>query len=910
MPLLSSNKTKELDKIGKSVSLVVQATLLVLLSPLSTELPLLVRALSLGGFKDSNRHSHLSVIKEIKERSPQDKASLVHMHIVGSQAGSIQFINVNSNPFDFDIYKLVKMASKITCRVSRSIQSSLSFLRTCEWDLFLASGLSIIAATLLLFSGCLEGTAGVLGAGGGIRADRAVIADVLLWASVALTTCNWATARTKKWVSFWRTTFLSNSCLLSAIALPLLGVGGCGWGGVNNLVSTGCGVLLMASSAISALLLILFPLPFAAKLTGKYRSLETSSFNINMVDKDGASYPLPVQVWYPTECLASQDAKKREREPDQILNGTPQHKAMLWTSGNPEFESLEIEPLLDLIADDLEKPRFLFKHIMQATTNFLWRDLQLLLASSSSSSSSSSSATPSTRQSNCNSIATPPPSIRRLSMRRREGEWFSNNTQQPEEEAQMPSTNPRPSFPVVIVSHGCYSWRQMNSRTIESLVESGCVVFSVDHRSTAMIAPPHAAPPTTFVPFDFPLPKIMKMTSKAEQRNFFISENEKRVAEVQCLMNFLDGSAGHVAAHPAPATTVPLTLSPSIGPKLAETLSLDLSKLSVLGHSFGGGTALATASRDARIKSLVLLDALMWPVADADMVRGTEAKVLALSSELWEWASYQAAMRHKFNLHSLSLSPLNQSQTQHSAGRQPQPLMASNPLSHPMLPLLVKGTNHQNFCDASMLVHWLLLQGPTCKCTTNPTEAIQVINSLTTNFIHTTFKQADESTSLPTNKVLSPARPHSPSPLPLPSPPPRHSRKLTDSPASIMSMGKSISSPVGSLLSHGQIRSPMFDKKQTEKSISSGSGYTRKDFRLYGSDRDEGSGTRITSFDSNVEEEKMGQQLVKSLLEMLYRSDISPIAHAREMTSFPHAAIFSLVQYEGPSKRKEMEMDA
>jgi len=47
-----------------------------------------------------------------------------------------------------------------------------------------------------------------------------------------------------------------------------------------------------------------------------------------------------------------------------------------------------------------------------------------------------------------------------------------------------------------------------------------------------------------------------------------------------------------------------------------KNIQLDLSTLSVMGHSFGGLTAIAAAAKDDRIKAVCAMDAFFYPYKD------------------------------------------------------------------------------------------------------------------------------------------------------------------------------------------------------------------------------------------------------------------------------------------------------
>jgi len=73
---------------------------------------------------------------------------------------------------------------------------------------------------------------------------------------------------------------------------------------------------------------------------------------------------------------------------------------------------------------------------------------------------------------------------------------------------------------------------------------------------------------------------------------------------------------------------------------------LDLSRLSVGGHSFGGGTAVgATADPRSTFKACLALDSWMFPLGNDIFSRKRTTPVLYLNSEIFQWEENLVAMR-------------------------------------------------------------------------------------------------------------------------------------------------------------------------------------------------------------------------------------------------------------------------
>jgi pimeloyl-ACP methyl ester carboxylesterase len=62
---------------------------------------------------------------------------------------------------------------------------------------------------------------------------------------------------------------------------------------------------------------------------------------------------------------------------------------------------------------------------------------------------------------------------------------------------------------------------------------------------------------------------------------------------------------------------------------------LDLQRVGVLGHSFGGATSIETASKDNRFKACLVLDSWSLAVADSTIEKGLEQPLLYMGRSTW-----------------------------------------------------------------------------------------------------------------------------------------------------------------------------------------------------------------------------------------------------------------------------------
>ncbi|XP_071957634.1 platelet-activating factor acetylhydrolase-like [Antedon mediterranea] len=75
---------------------------------------------------------------------------------------------------------------------------------------------------------------------------------------------------------------------------------------------------------------------------------------------------------------------------------------------------------------------------------------------------------------------------------------------------------------------------------------------------------------------------------------------------------------------------------------------LDFDKLSMIGHSFGGGTAIQTLKKEQRFKVGVAFDPWMYPL-EKPMLSTITQPLLIINSEHFQWAANVAAMTYLVN---------------------------------------------------------------------------------------------------------------------------------------------------------------------------------------------------------------------------------------------------------------------
>lgn len=158
---------------------------------------------------------------------------------------------------------------------------------------------------------------------------------------------------------------------------------------------------------------------------------------------------------------------------------------------------------------------------------------------------------------------------------------------------QAPVDGRRPAWPVVVFSPGYGAARAFYTALATGLASRGYVVLALDHPYEAAVTQLAdgrvVGPIERFIPGD------------RNRIGYMIKQQEVRAADVGFVLDQL--------ARPG-----------VLGPRLSGRL--DLGHIAVIGHSFGGATAIAALERDARVKAAVNIDGTPYgPLADHVLTR-------------------------------------------------------------------------------------------------------------------------------------------------------------------------------------------------------------------------------------------------------------------------------------------------
>ena len=162
--------------------------------------------------------------------------------------------------------------------------------------------------------------------------------------------------------------------------------------------------------------------------------------------------------------------------------------------------------------------------------------------------------------------------------------------------------------PLVIFSHGIYGFRFQNTAQFEALASRGYIVISLDH------------------PFDATL-TVFKDGSIADFRSGYegeLSEEEfwalrtpqltTRVADIRFMIDTIESKQ-------------------SAGEDFWS--SIDLERIGIFGHSYGGATGIIALDQDDRIDTAIALDGWILPIRPELVNKGLHKPFLYIGRESW-----------------------------------------------------------------------------------------------------------------------------------------------------------------------------------------------------------------------------------------------------------------------------------
>lgn len=173
------------------------------------------------------------------------------------------------------------------------------------------------------------------------------------------------------------------------------------------------------------------------------------------------------------------------------------------------------------------------------------------------------------------------------------------------------------TLPIVVFSHGLGGMKSQNTIQAEELASHGYFVIAADHAFDAYL--------TIFddgTTADY-RSSGSEISSEAE---FWAVRGPQLNARTQDVRFIVDVISARKSDTKADAAT----------PAHELWQRLDLTRIGVFGHSFGGATSLMALSQDPRILAGIALDGWMVPVPEGTIGEGIRKPVLYLGQERWD----------------------------------------------------------------------------------------------------------------------------------------------------------------------------------------------------------------------------------------------------------------------------------
>ncbi|KAK2890411.1 platelet-activating factor acetylhydrolase isoform X1 [Channa argus] len=204
--------------------------------------------------------------------------------------------------------------------------------------------------------------------------------------------------------------------------------------------------------------------------------------------------------------------------------------------------------------------------------------------------------------------------------------------------------------PVVIFSHGLGAFRTLYSAVCAEMASHGFIVASVEHRDQSASATYYfrektesertrkRAPKTSATGQDNLVKEWMYYrTLQHGEREFPLRNKQVKQRADECILaldKLTEINSG---------TPVQNVLKTQFDWTTLEN-SMDLCKIAVMGHSFGGATAIEALCKEVKFKCGIALDAWMFPLDDDNFPR-VKQPIFFINSEKFQWAGNISRMR-------------------------------------------------------------------------------------------------------------------------------------------------------------------------------------------------------------------------------------------------------------------------
>ncbi|XP_017311768.1 platelet-activating factor acetylhydrolase [Ictalurus punctatus] len=205
------------------------------------------------------------------------------------------------------------------------------------------------------------------------------------------------------------------------------------------------------------------------------------------------------------------------------------------------------------------------------------------------------------------------------------------------------SFKPDGKYPVVIFSHGLGAFRTLYSAICVELASQGFIVAAVEHRDESASATfyykeksetkqSHHAPRETFRPVSDNLVEewMYYRPLKTGESELLLRSNQVKQRADECIRALdllIDINSGKSVEN--------VLLSEFDWSKLKNCM--DMCRIAVMGHSFGGATVIECLCKEVKFKCGIALDAWMFPLEE-EIFPSVKQPIFFINSEKFQWA--------------------------------------------------------------------------------------------------------------------------------------------------------------------------------------------------------------------------------------------------------------------------------
>ena len=164
------------------------------------------------------------------------------------------------------------------------------------------------------------------------------------------------------------------------------------------------------------------------------------------------------------------------------------------------------------------------------------------------------------------------------------------------------------SYPLILFSHGRGGYRHQNSIQCEELASHGYIVVAVNHTYDSFLT---IFEDGTSAPY-----LSQKSENEYDDLKSTLTTSEKldmRVSDIEFVLEQLDSLVGNGSFFDI----------------------IDMTKVGMFGHSFGGATTIALSNKNSRIIAAIGLDTWFIPLADSILHQGMGTPFLHLGQHKW-----------------------------------------------------------------------------------------------------------------------------------------------------------------------------------------------------------------------------------------------------------------------------------